>query len=134
MANSLEDPYFVGKKAMELRGLCKLTYPRVNGIVENWEDMEIIWGHLYNEELKILSEEVFHSPLLWIFYWLSGSIQFCLRNRRSALVKNGIKPHKYFSKASMYPPTSPPYKVFYLCIPQSYLFNFIDMRREEPLD
>lgn len=30
-----------------------LTYPMVNGIIDNWKDMEILWHHLFDQELQI---------------------------------------------------------------------------------
>jgi len=54
----LEGDSFVGSKAQEYRGLMKLRYPIEHGIVEHWDDMELIWDHVYKEELKTPSEEV----------------------------------------------------------------------------
>lgn len=49
---------FIGKRAEELRGLLKIRYPLEHGIVTDWDDMERIWQFVYQEDLKILSEEV----------------------------------------------------------------------------
>ncbi|PVV04832.1 hypothetical protein BB560_000656 [Smittium megazygosporum] len=62
MAGAVDGNYFVGKKASELRGLLKISYPMEHGIVVNWDDMEKIWSHVYTDELKILPEE--HPVLL----------------------------------------------------------------------
>lgn len=62
MAGAVEGDLFIGRRAQELRGLCKLAYPMEHGIVNNWSDMERIWQYLYSDELKILSEE--HPVLL----------------------------------------------------------------------
>lgn len=62
MAGSVEGSSFIGKKAQELRGLLKLSWPLEHGIVSNWEDMELIWNHFYAEELKVDSEQ--HPVLL----------------------------------------------------------------------
>ncbi|CAD2084574.1 actin-related protein [Plasmodium vinckei] len=61
MAGAVEGNLFVGNKAEEYRGLLKVTYPINHGIIENWNDMENIWIHVYNS-LKINSEE--HPVLL----------------------------------------------------------------------
>ncbi|KAI9096516.1 actin-related protein [Phlyctochytrium arcticum] len=62
MAGATEGDTFIGKKAQELRGLLRVKYPMEHGIVTDWNDMEMIWGFVYEEELKILSEE--HPVLL----------------------------------------------------------------------
>ncbi|EUD65314.1 beta-centractin [Plasmodium inui San Antonio 1] len=61
MAGAVEGNIFVGNKAEEYRGLLKVTYPINHGIIENWNDMENIWIHVYNS-MKINSEE--HPVLL----------------------------------------------------------------------
>lgn len=58
LAGSLDGDTFVGQRAQELRGLLKIRYPLEHGIVTDWNDMELIWTHVYSEELKTLSEEV----------------------------------------------------------------------------
>lgn len=62
MTGGLEGDSFIGKQAQDNRGLLKISYPLSHGVVEDWEDMERIWQHVYTEELKILSEE--HPVLL----------------------------------------------------------------------
>jgi centractin len=58
MAGALQDDLFIGRKAQEYRGLLKIKYPMEHGIVTDWDDMERIWGWVYGEGLKALSEEV----------------------------------------------------------------------------
>lgn len=61
LAGALEGEVFIGQKAAtELRGLLKIRYPLEHGIVTDWDDMEKIWGYVYDEGLKTLSEEVRH--------------------------------------------------------------------------
>lgn len=62
LAGALEGDVFFGSRAEELRGLLKLRYPLEHGIVTDWDDMEKIWQHVYEGELKTLSEE--HPVLL----------------------------------------------------------------------
>lgn len=57
LAGALADDTYVGQRAQELRGLLKINYPLQHGIVTDWEDMELIWSHVYRE-LGTLSEEV----------------------------------------------------------------------------
>ena len=58
MAGAIQDNLFIGKRAQEFRGLLKIKYPMEHGVVTDWDDMERIWGWVYAEGLKALSEEV----------------------------------------------------------------------------
>jgi hypothetical protein len=58
MAGAIQDNLFIGRRAQELRGLLKIKYPMEHGIVMDWDDMERIWGWVYSDGLKALSEEV----------------------------------------------------------------------------
>ncbi|KRY42327.1 Alpha-centractin, partial [Trichinella spiralis] len=50
-------------KAVEYRGLLNIRYPMEHGIVQNWNDMELIWQHLYSkDQLQTFPEE--HPVLL----------------------------------------------------------------------
>merc|ERR1719421_1443312 len=61
MAAAAEGDTFIGSRAEELRGILTLKYPMAHGIVEDWNDMELIWRHIYSE-MKIIAEE--HPVLL----------------------------------------------------------------------
>ncbi len=64
LAGALEGEVFIGQKAAtDLRGSLKIRYPLEHGIVTDWDDMEKIWGYVYDEGLKTLSEEVGFLPL-----------------------------------------------------------------------
>lgn len=58
MVGAEDGDTFIGDQAQELRGLLKLHYPIDHGIVTDWADMERIWNHVYDNELRVLSEEV----------------------------------------------------------------------------
>ena len=62
MAGAVEGDHHMAEKADELRGLLKIRYPMEGGIVNDWSDMQRLWSHIYNEELKIHSQE--HPVLL----------------------------------------------------------------------
>jgi len=63
MAGALEGDLFVGPKAEDHRGLLSIRYPMEHGIVNDWNDMERIWTHIYSkDELSTFSEE--HPVLL----------------------------------------------------------------------
>lgn len=53
----------VGAKAEHHRGALTLSYPMEHGVVQNWQDMERIWRHVYaKENLNVPSED--HAVLL----------------------------------------------------------------------
>ncbi|KCV69980.1 hypothetical protein H696_03445 [Fonticula alba] len=47
----------IGNSLQEYRGLFRTTSPIKNGLIENWEDMEALWNHLYSQHLKVSSED-----------------------------------------------------------------------------
>jgi len=61
MAGAAEGDTFVGSAAEDLRGILTLKYPMAHGIVDDWNDMELIWRHVYSE-MKVVAEE--HPVLL----------------------------------------------------------------------
>ena len=48
--------YYVGDTAQKKRGILSLSYPIQNGVVTNWDDMEIIWHHTFYNELRVKPE------------------------------------------------------------------------------
>ena len=54
--------YYVGADAEAKRGILKLNYPIEHGVVNNWDDMEKIWGHIFTNELRVAPEE--HNVML----------------------------------------------------------------------
>ncbi|ODV98453.1 hypothetical protein PACTADRAFT_48214 [Pachysolen tannophilus NRRL Y-2460] len=57
MAGALEGDTFIGNRAQENRGLLSLKYPISHGVVENWDDMELLWSNIFSQNLKINAEE-----------------------------------------------------------------------------
>lgn len=53
MAGALEGDLFVGPKAEDHRGLLSIRYPMEHGIVNDWNDMERIWTHIYSKVSSI---------------------------------------------------------------------------------
>ena len=49
--------FFIGHDAIRKRGVLKLNYPIEHGVVNNWDDMEKIWGHAFTNELRVAPEE-----------------------------------------------------------------------------
>ena len=57
MPGSSQGEVFIGDDAMRKRGILNLKYPIEHGIVTNWEDMEMIWSHVFYNELRIEPSE-----------------------------------------------------------------------------
>jgi len=56
----LKDCY-VGNQAQNLRGILSISHPIRAGVVQDWDDLETIWSHIINTELKTESSA---QPLL----------------------------------------------------------------------
>lgn len=56
-SGAVEGDRFIGSSVQQHRGLLKLSYPMEHGIVTNWEQMEQIWTHIYDNELKLQPQE-----------------------------------------------------------------------------
>merc|ERR1719411_2342923 len=52
-----ENAVVVGDEAQKKRGILSLRYPVEHGIVVNWDDMQTLWQHTFNNELRIDSSE-----------------------------------------------------------------------------
>ena len=48
---------YVGDEAISKRGILSLKYPIEHGVVSNWDDMEKIWQHCYDEQLGVKAED-----------------------------------------------------------------------------
>ena len=48
---------YVGDEAQMKRGILSLEYPIKHGIIDNWDDMEKIWHHIFHNELLVAPEE-----------------------------------------------------------------------------
>jgi len=46
-----------GEEASKLRSMLQLSYPMENGIVRNWEDMELLWNYTFTEAMKVDPKE-----------------------------------------------------------------------------
>ena len=54
--------FFIGADTEDKRGVLKLNYPMEHGVVNDWDDMEKIWGHVFTNELRI--DPVEHNVML----------------------------------------------------------------------
>eukprot|EP01047_Picozoa_sp_COSAG01_P085991 COSAG01_NODE_19139_length_1028_cov_1.541442_1_plen_87_part_10 len=43
----------VGEEAAAVRQMLDIKYPLSEGVVKNWEDMEILWDYTFGEKLHI---------------------------------------------------------------------------------
>ncbi|KXZ56569.1 NAP1 protein [Gonium pectorale] len=48
---------YVGDEAQAKRGVLSLSHPVEHGIVTNWDDMEAIWRHTFDNQLRIDTSE-----------------------------------------------------------------------------
>ena len=48
---------YIGNEAQDKRGILSLSYPLDHGVIENWKDMEMVWEHCYQNELRVNSED-----------------------------------------------------------------------------
>lgn len=39
----------IGDEAAPYRAMLELSHPVAEGIVKNWEDMSLVWGHAFNK-------------------------------------------------------------------------------------
>lgn len=62
MVGMLQRDKYVGNEAHMRRGILTMNYPIEHGIVTNWDNMEIIWHHIFYNELRVCPEE--HCVLL----------------------------------------------------------------------
>ncbi|KAM8953129.1 actin-related protein T3 [Pelodytes ibericus] len=49
--------YYIGEEAQVRRGVLSIKYPVEHGVVTSWDDMELIWRHVYQNDLKMNSGE-----------------------------------------------------------------------------
>ena len=55
----------VGREALEKKGLLNITKPTVRGFVRDWDALELVWQHCFQNELKVESAD---HPLLFGVY------------------------------------------------------------------
>ncbi|VDM04804.1 unnamed protein product [Schistocephalus solidus] len=58
----VRDQVFVCEEALARRGILSIRYPIEHGVVLNWDDMEVVWSHVFYDGLRVLPEE--HPVLL----------------------------------------------------------------------
>merc|ERR1719392_410954 len=47
---------YVGGAAQKLRGILDISHPIRQGSVQNWDDLEVLWSHILETELKTEGE------------------------------------------------------------------------------
>eukprot|EP00850_Spirogloea_muscicola_P011252 SM000069S20689 [mRNA] locus=s69:185200:189128:+ [translate_table: standard] len=48
---------YIGEECANLQQQLDVSYPVANGVVQNWEDMELVWEHAFHYHLKIDASE-----------------------------------------------------------------------------
>jgi len=61
MITQNEQDTFIGEAADKFKGILKLNYPIEHGVITDWDDMEQLWRHVF-DELKVSPEQ--HPVLL----------------------------------------------------------------------
>jgi centractin len=90
MLTTHDQDLFIGPECDKNKGLLKLSYPMQHGSVDNWEDMEQIWGYIF-KEMKVSPSQ---HPIL-----LSEPIENPMKNREKAaelFFENMSVPAMYF--------------------------------------
>lgn len=49
--------FFVGDEAQLKRGICEVKYPIEHGVVQDWDDMELVWQHAFFNGLRVEPQE-----------------------------------------------------------------------------
>ncbi|XP_064423835.1 actin isoform X2 [Latimeria chalumnae] len=57
MLGAGQKEYYIGEEAQAKRGVLSLKYPIEHGIVTSWDDMEKVWRHVYECELRMKTNE-----------------------------------------------------------------------------
>ena len=57
MVGMIQRDNYVANNALSKCGILSIKYPIEHGIVNNWDDMEIIWHHTFYNELRVTPEE-----------------------------------------------------------------------------
>lgn len=48
---------FIGNECSAKKNMLNINHPVQNGLIENWDDMEKIWSHCFNNELRVSPDE-----------------------------------------------------------------------------
>ena len=54
---SQQQEIYVGYDALAKAAMLTLSYPMSTGVITDWDDMEQIWHHTFNNELSIQSQD-----------------------------------------------------------------------------
>ncbi|XP_023335059.1 actin-1 [Eurytemora carolleeae] len=49
---------YVGSQAQALRGILAISQPIKQGVVQNWDDLEAIWEHIWSRELQAVPSDI----------------------------------------------------------------------------
>jgi len=53
MQGTMQKSEFIGEEAKARRDVLNLSYPIATGVVESWDDMEKVWHHTFDDELRV---------------------------------------------------------------------------------
>ncbi len=53
MQGTMQKSEFIGEEAKARRDVLNLSHPIATGVVESWDDMEKVWHHTFDDELRV---------------------------------------------------------------------------------
>ncbi|XP_075425544.1 actin-related protein T3 isoform X4 [Ascaphus truei] len=57
MLGAGQKDFYIGDEAQAKRGVLSIKYPVEHGVVTSWDDMELIWKNVYDNDLKMQASE-----------------------------------------------------------------------------
>ncbi len=84
MASALEAEALMGSDVQKHRGVCSLKYPCQRGVIQDWDDMQRVWGQVFRD-LRVQPDE---QPILFTESPLVSSAQVSSHSRAVFVLLN----------------------------------------------
>jgi len=89
MASALEAQTLMGSDVQKHRGVCSLKYPCQRGVIQDWDDMQRVWGQAFRD-LRVQPEE--HAILMTESPLVSSAQVIFLRRARAPNFCTSLSP------------------------------------------
>jgi hypothetical protein len=89
MASALEAETLMGSDVQKHRGVCSLKYPCQRGVIQDWDDMQRVWGQAFRD-LRVQPEE--HAILMTESPLVSSAQVIFLRRARAPNFCTSLSP------------------------------------------